>query len=65
SAVPAGYCYGSSLVGAGNYAYFWSSTQSISNYAYLRGLHYYNAYVSRSNHLKYYGFSVRCLRDSE
>ena len=64
SAVPAGYCDGSSFDVAGLYAYFWSSTQEdYSNYAYGRYLYYYNAYVARFNYAKYYGFSVRCLRD--
>ena len=65
SAVPAGYCNGSSFGGAGYYAYFWSSTQYFSNYAYHRYLLYDNADVYRSNYGKSYGYSVRCLRDAE
>ncbi len=65
SAVPAGNCDGSSFYGAGDNAYFWSATlyASYPNYAYLRRLYYYNAYVNRYNYSKSYGYSVRCLRD--
>ena len=63
SAVPAGGCYGSSFNGAGNYADFWSSTQSDSSNAYGRNLYYGSAYVGRYNDSKSNGFSVRCLRD--
>ena len=63
SAVPAGYCNGSSFFYAGNDAYFWSATQGSSYGAYYRGLYYNSAYVSRGGDYKNYGFSVRCLRD--
>jgi len=63
SAVPAGYCSGSSFNGAGDRAYFWSSAQNSSNSAWNRYLHYNNAYVLRYNDYKSNGFSVRCLRD--
>ena len=66
SAVPAGYRYGSSFSGAGNYASFWSSTPNYSSfYAYSRILYYATANVYRSNddYDKSVGYSVRCLRD--
>ena len=63
SAVPAGYCGGSSFGNAGDFANFWSSTQGYSNYAWGRYLGYDYASVGRGNVSKYYGFSVRCLRD--
>ena len=47
----------------GSYAYFWSSTEYYSHGAYYMYL-YYNfdgAYLSLNN--KYFGFSVRCLKD--
>lgn len=44
-------------------AYFWSSTESSSNYAWYRLLSYYYAYVLRSNSSKQDGFSVRLVRD--
>ena len=64
SALPAGNFYGgSSYNDAVNYAYFWSATQA-SNYAtWYRTLYYNHAGVSRFNSHKYYGFSVRCVRD--
>ena len=63
SAVPAGYSFGSSFGYAGSYAYFWSSTEYSSSNAYYRGLNYAIAGVYRNNLTKYYGRSVRCLRD--
>ena len=65
SAVPAGYCIGSLFGVAGYRAYFWSSTQDDSNYAYSRYLSYYDPSVYRDFGYKYVGFSVRCLRDAE
>ena len=65
SAVPAGYCSGSSFSKAGNDAFFWSATRDASypNLDYNRSLYSSNAYVYRNGHSKYYGYSVRCLRD--
>ena len=64
SAFPAGFrgSYGSFYL-EGNYAYFWSSTENDSGSAYSMDLDYYydNAYLS--DDVKYYGFSVRCLKD--
>ena len=65
SAVPAGYCYGSSFGLAGNYAVFWSATQNSSNGAYGRGLYSNSAGVTRYDSDKDYGRSVRCVRDAE
>ena len=63
SAVPAGNCLGSSFDYAGYRAYFWSSTEYSSYFAYLRLLYYNLAGVSRGYYTKAYGRSVRCLRD--
>ena len=65
SAVPAGYCYGSSFSKAGNDAFFWSATRDASypNLDYNRSLYSSNAYVYRNGYSKNHGFSVRCLRD--
>ena len=63
SAVPAGACNGSSFNGAGNEAYFWSSSQGTSTSAYYRYLYYGNANVTGYSNYKYQGRSVRCLRD--
>lgn len=48
----------------GNVGYWWSSTESSALDAWLRYLGYVGASVYRSNYVKEYGFSVRCLRDS-
>ncbi len=63
SAVPAGYCDGSSFGSAGYIAYFWSSTHFNIAYAYGRNLYSNTAYVHRNSLSKNYGYSVRCLRD--
>jgi len=65
SAVPAGYCIGSSFNFAGNNASFWSATQNASNpyNAYYRNLSFINAFVYRTSNVKSNGRSVRCLRD--
>jgi uncharacterized protein (TIGR02145 family) len=47
----------------GLYGYWWSSTESGTNYAWYRYLVYGNGSVSRTNFGKEGGFSVRCLRD--
>ncbi len=64
SAVPAGSHIGyySSF---GDFAFFWSATQNFNYDAYRRGLNYDNAYVYGYPYNKYYGFSVRCLKDAE
>ena len=63
SAVPAGNFY-SSFANAGYRAYFWSSSQSSSYNAWNRYLDSNSAGVYRSSGSKYYGFSVRCVRDT-
>ena len=63
SAVPAGYCYGSSFYAAGVDAFFWSATQYYSNGAYNRYLANNHADVIRNGYDKDNGYSVRCLRD--
>ena len=62
SAVPAGYWY-DGFDSAGNYAIFWSSTESGAYYAWRRSLGYNRAGVNRTSYYRYGGFSVRCLRD--
>ena len=63
SAVPAGDCDGSSFSYAGNNAYFWSASGDDSNIALYRSLLYNSARVNKDWMTKYYGYSVRCLRD--
>jgi len=47
----------------GYYAYFWSSAEFKSYYAYNMYLHYSFAYASLNYDDKSLGFSVRCLKD--
>ena len=44
-------------------AYFWSSTEDDSNYAYSMYLDYSNDNAGQDNDFKDYGFSVRCVKD--
>ena len=68
SALPAGYRsglrdYGGDYYNEGTTAYFWSSTEYDSNYAYYMGLNYDDDDARLSNSLKDTGFSVRCVKD--
>ncbi len=47
----------------GYYGYWWPSTESSSDRAWFRYLHYYDGFVIVGNYDKESGFSVRCLRD--
>ena len=64
SALPAGHrdCYGNISL-EGSRAYFWSSTERNSNNAYIMLLFYYDDYAYLDHYDKYYGYSVRCLKD--
>lgn len=63
SAVPAGGYDSNDYYGFGYYAYFWSATQSTSNYVCYRLLYKGRADVICGSNDKDYGYSVRCLRD--
>jgi uncharacterized protein (TIGR02145 family) len=64
SAVPAGYRNTSgSFYIIGNLGYWWSSTEYSTSSAWGRHLYYYDGNVYSYYDYKYYGFSVRCLRD--
>ncbi len=63
SALPAGYYRNDGYSVSGDYAYFWSATESSSSNAYSRYLRYSNATVNRYGTNEYYGSSVRCVRD--
>ena len=64
SALPAGYRYnGGDYDNEGYDAYFWSSTEYNSNYAYYMLLYYNYDYAALYDGNKNYGFSVRCLKD--
>lgn len=64
SALPAGERYGSDgyYSNVGDYAYFWSATEWTGNFAYNMYLYYDGA--SWGVLVKYYGHSVRCLKDN-
>lgn len=64
SAVPAGK-YTDRYIYFGSDTHFWSCTKSTSHdsRAIQRGFLFSNADISRSDHYKYYGYSVRCVRD--
>ena len=49
-----------SITGYGNW---WSSSENYTDNAWSRFLYRYKSRVTRYNHFKNYGFSVRCLRD--
>ncbi|MCK4661302.1 MAG: hypothetical protein KAT68_00440 [Bacteroidales bacterium] len=55
--------YGSFVGGIGHYGTWWPSTESYNSSAYGRGLMDEHSGFDRSNYLKSYGFSVRCVRD--
>ena len=61
-ALPAGY-YDGSLCSFGNRAGFWSSTEASDGTVWYRYLRSSNANVDRLSGGKFYGSSVRCLRD--
>ena len=67
SARPAGSYNGDYLnyFNFGNEANFWSATQNSSDYAYAyyRYLVYFDASMYRNINTKYYGYSVRCVRN--
>lgn len=62
SALPAGGYFGYYL-NFGDDAYFWSATEYDYGNAYYSAFSYNDANVNRHYSNKYYGFSVRCVRD--
>jgi len=64
TALPSGGRYndGGSLV-IGYFGYWWSATESSSDYAWSQNIYYNNSNVGRSTNSKEAGFSVRCVRD--
>ena len=64
SALPAGYrIYYGDFYYVGDYANFWSATESDTDYAYFRHLYYINEGMYTYNSDENYAFSVRCLKD--
>ena len=64
SALLAGYRYvAGGFYDSGSYVYVWSSSQGSSTNAWSRGLNSGYSTTSRYAPNKYYGFSLRCLKD--
>ena len=64
SALPAGYRgYNWGYYYGGYYADFWSSTEDYYDYAYHMSLDYNYDNAFLYSYYKYYGFSVRCVKD--
>ena len=62
--LPGGYRNGNgSFDFVGDSGYWWSSTEYFTSTAWFRYLYYSNGLIYRNGFSKYYGFSVRCLRD--
>ena len=64
SALPAGFFSGSSFSGVGYYGYWWTATAGGSSLAWSRLMDYGDADVLHDYYGQTYGFSVRCLKDS-
>jgi uncharacterized protein (TIGR02145 family) len=64
-ALPGGYRYNyGAPYSIGFNSYWWSSTEFDSTSSWLRTINYNNIYLGAGNHLKQFGFSVRCIKDS-
>ncbi|WP_290737300.1 fibrobacter succinogenes major paralogous domain-containing protein [Fibrobacter sp. UBA3718] len=64
SVLPAGYGYfNGSFDAVGERAYFWSSNQVNSDYAYSMYMYYTDDYTNVFNQDKYATYSVRCVKD--
>ncbi len=65
--LPAGFRDGNGAFnGIGNVGFWWSSSENLTSnawYAWYRSLYFNDGNAFRVSSLKYYGFSVRCLRD--
>lgn len=65
SALPAGYYYSSEYKNLNAQALFWTSTERSATSAYERQISYTSTGMGSSYYNKNYGYSVRCLRDTE
>jgi uncharacterized protein (TIGR02145 family) len=64
SGFPAGFRHnGGEYTNIGTSTYWWSSTQSTSSKAWIRGLGYYYGSVDVMDVDREYGFTVRCIKD--
>ncbi|MEI6753331.1 MAG: fibrobacter succinogenes major paralogous domain-containing protein [Paludibacter sp.] len=64
TALPGGYRSNYGLGDAGNFGYWWSSTEYSAGNAWVRYLYDGSGYLGRYYGSKYNGFSVRCVRDN-
>jgi uncharacterized protein (TIGR02145 family) len=64
SGLPAG-CHNDfdTFYGIGQIGYWWSSSEDDNTYAWYRTLYYNDGNANRNSNVKYYGFSVRCVKD--
>ena len=61
---PGGYRYKlGKFYNIGDNGYWWSSSENVTNFAWRRGLLYYNGNVYRNDNGMSYGYSVRCIKD--
>jgi len=67
SALPGGYRFssGGTFFGVGRYGSWWSATEDDTDDAWERDMYYIESDVYRGSISKQYGFSVRCVRDSQ
>ena len=63
-AVPAGY-FNNVFYGAGEQTNFWSTTQMGNMQAYFRHLYKGGRGVTTTYSMKFYGYSVRCIKDND
>jgi len=63
--LPGGYRYSSdgTFNNIGDYGYWWSSTENLSNNAWYRVANCFDGYIGRYPGNKRTGFSVRCIKD--
>jgi len=65
TAVPAGSRdTNGAFINVGNYGLWWSSSENIIDITWSRVLAYNDSRVYRGSYWKYYGFSVRCLKNN-
>ena len=60
--LPGGYRYSGGFSFDGYSGYWWSASES-GSYSWIRALVNFNGNVSRASNGRYYGYSVRCVRD--
>jgi len=65
SGLPGGYRYSSGYFGFSGFGGNWWSSSPDGSVAWGRGLDYYDEAVSRNTYNPLYGFSVRCIKDTE